>query len=437
MRLRISGLVALLVLLFVCPARAAISQITAGSAQASSVAIGAHNSGDLILLFCHRDGSTTAPTLPTGYTSIASGGANTNSNNLGFRVADGTETTTGTCTNATSVAFSIYRGWTAIGTNVQNTAASATITYSALTFQVANGTSWAVGFAGHRTATNVGQAPAGMTLRSSATDIAVSDTAAGVTGWSAASVTVNASSGWRSVVVEVIAAQDQPANTLASDNFNRANGGLGANWTTVTGTDAPTITSASLRDPATGGTDAEAFYNAVSFPADQWAQVNTLKAITATSRGVGVLLRNDTGGARTHYRVMAEGPFGTTATVAIQKHVSGSFTSLASTTTTVNQGDTLYGEVQGSTIVAKVNGTQVLSTTDTSITSGAAGVVVFVDTGTTADAIVDDWFAGNFAAPPAGAPSNLPLMGCCTARLIPPFLASACCVSSRREGATQ
>jgi hypothetical protein len=372
------------------------SFVAAGSAQASSVAIDAHNAGDLILLFGHRDGSTTAPTLPAGYTSIISGGANINSEVLGFRIADGTETNTGTVTNATSVAYIIIRGWTAIGAVNQNGAASATITYSALTFQVANGTSWAVGFAGHRTATNVGQAPAGMTLRSSATDIAVSDTAAGVTGWSAASVTVNASSGWRSVVVEVIAAQDQPANTLASDNFNRADGGLGANWTTVTGTDAPAIVSGSLRDSAAQGTDAEAFYNAASFPADQWAQVNTLKAITATSRGIGVLLRYNTGGVRTGYRVTAEGPLGTTAKVAIQKFVSGTFTELVSTTTTVNQGDTLYGEIQGSTIVAKVNGTQVLSATDTSITSGAAGIVVFEDVGTTADAIVDDWYAGNF-----------------------------------------
>jgi hypothetical protein len=390
----------------------ALSFIVAGSAQASSVAIGAHNAGDLILLFGHQDGSTTPPTLPAGYTSIISGGANTNSEVLGFRIADGTETTTGTVTNATSVAYAIYRGWTAIGASNQNGAASSTITYAALTFQVANGTSWAVGFAGHRTATNVGQAPAGMTLRSSATDIAVSDTAAGVTGWSAASVTVNASSGWRSVVVEVIAAQAQPANTLASDNFNRADGGLGANWTTVTGFDAPTIVSGSVQDPSAQGTDAEAFYNAVSFPADQWAQVNALKAITATSRVTGVLLRQDTGGAPTCYRVVARGPLGTTATVEISKLVAGTFTSLASTTTTVNQGDTLYGEVQGSTIVAKVNGTQVLSATDTDIASGAAGIVVFVDTGTPADAILDDWFAGNFPAPSgASVPTILALCG--------------------------
>jgi hypothetical protein len=390
----------------------ALSFIVAGSAQASSVAIAAHASGDLILLFGYRSGSTTPPTLPAGYTSIISGGANTNSEVLGFRIADGTETTTGTVTNATSVAYAIYRGWTAIGASNQNTGASATITYAALTFQVANGTSWAVGFAGHRTATNVGQAPAGMTLRSSATNIAVSDTAAGVTGWSAASVTVNASSGWRSVVVEVIAAQSQPANTLASDNFNRADGGLGANWTTVPGFDAPTIASGSVIDPSVQGTDAEAFYNAVSFPANQWAQVNTLKALNATSRAVGVLLRQDTGGAVTCYRVVAKGPLGTTATVEISKLVSGTFTSLASTTTTVNQGDTLYGEIQGSTIVAKVNGTLVLSATDTDIASGAAGIVVFVDTGTTADAILDDWFAGNFPAPSgASVPTILALCG--------------------------
>jgi hypothetical protein len=386
----------------------------------TSATLPAFNAGDFAIVFAFNAGSTTAPTTPTGWTNIlAPAGANTCSMKLGFRILQTGDTTTGTWTNATLVVVHVYRGVTAIGGSASASGASTTVSYPALTMQAAQGTSWVAGFAGHRSVdTALETPPTGMTNRSDVVNTAEGaghDTNGGVTSWSLQTVSVGGtSSGWFGSTVELIATSDTPANTLAQDNFNRLDGGLGTSWTTVTGTDAPTIVSGSLRDPATGGTDAEAFYNAASLPNDQWAQVHVLKAITGTSRAVGVLLRQDPAGARTHYRVTAAGPLGTTATVAIQKHVSGTFTSLATVTTTVNQGDVLYGEVQGSTLVAKVNGTQVLSTTDTQIPSGAAaGIVVFVDTGTTADAIVDDWFAGNFAAPPSGQipPTVLALCG--------------------------
>jgi hypothetical protein len=421
--------IALLIAFSAGPASAGISFIGRATGTTSAT-LPAFNAGDFAIVFAFRDGSTVAPTTPAGWTNIlAPAGANTCSMKLGFRILQTGDTTTGTWTNATSVVVHVYRGVTAIGGSASASGASTTVSYPALTMQAAQGTSWVAGFAGHRSVdTALETPPTGMINRSDvvdATDEAAGhDTNGGVTSWTLQTVSVGGtSSGWFGSTVELIATSNTPANTLAQDNFNRLDGGLGTSWTTVTAVDAPTIVSGSLRDPATGGTDAEAFYNAASLPDDQWAQVYVLKAITATSRGVGVLLRQDPAGTRTHYRVMVEGPLGATATVAIQKHVSGTFTPLTSTTTTVNQGDVLYGEVQGSTLVAKVNGTQVLSTTDTEIPSGAAaGIVVFVDAGTTADAIVDDWFAGNFAAPPSGAPSQLPTLGCCNLiRLIAPF----------------
>lgn len=189
----------------------AISRISSASAQAASVAITTPTKGDLILVFAHRDGSITAPSLITGYTNVASGGANLNSARLMWKISDGTETGTGTSTNATSIACIVYRGQdpsVPVGGFVVGGAASVTIAYNTFTFQVTRDTSsWVAGFAGHRTATDVGQAPAGMTLQTSATDIAGSDTNGPVASWSTNNVTVNANSGWRSYAVEIRAAQ--------------------------------------------------------------------------------------------------------------------------------------------------------------------------------------------------------------------------------------
>jgi hypothetical protein len=207
-----AGLALVVALLLPLPAWASLSYIDSNSAQAASVAIGTHISGDIIVLFCHRDGSTTAPTLPGGYTSIANSGANTTSARIGYKIADGTETTTGTCANATSVAYEILRGQdtSPIGGNAAGGASSSSIAYNTVTMTRSDGTSWVLGFAGHRTATNVGQNPAGMSLRTSASDIAASDTNGGVSSWSTQSVTVNQTSGWRSYTVEILALPPPP-----------------------------------------------------------------------------------------------------------------------------------------------------------------------------------------------------------------------------------
>src|SRR5579863_1167033 len=59
--------------------------------------------------------------------------------------------------------------------------------------------------------------------------------------------------------------------TSVSDNFNRANGGLGSNWTTMTGTNAPQISS-NLLQPGTANTVNAAFWTANSFANDQYVQ---------------------------------------------------------------------------------------------------------------------------------------------------------------------
>ena len=187
-----------------------ISFVGAQGAAGTTVTIPAHQVGDMILIFAYRDGSNTAPTTPTAggtvptWTLISSAGASTNSANFRYAVATATTTTSGTWTNATEIICLVYRGAKRVGANGATNGASTIISYPALTLQRTDGTSWVVGCAGHRSATNVELAPTGMTNRvSSGTEAAGHDTNGVVSSWVLRTVTVNASSGWRGVTVEL------------------------------------------------------------------------------------------------------------------------------------------------------------------------------------------------------------------------------------------
>lgn len=192
----------------------------------TTVTIPTHQSGDLILLFAYRDGSNTAPSTPAAggtvptWTLIGSDGANTNSTNFRYAVATASTTTSGTWTNATEIICLVYRGTSLPGASAGGGANNSnSIAYPALTLNRTDGTSWVVGVAGHRTATNVEVAPTGMTNRASTgTEAAGHDTNGAVSSWSQQTVTVNASSGWRSWTVEL---RDNSLSVIgAAGSFN-------------------------------------------------------------------------------------------------------------------------------------------------------------------------------------------------------------------------
>jgi hypothetical protein len=61
-----------------------------------------------------------------------------------------------------------------------------------------------------------------------------------------------------------------------TDDFNRANGGLGANWTTVTGMGAPQINANKVRPQSvTGAAMSAAIYTGATFGANQYAEAYT------------------------------------------------------------------------------------------------------------------------------------------------------------------
>lgn len=147
----------------------AISFVGQNSANATSVTLpGGINVGDVIIIFAYRS-TTTAPTLPAGYTSIASQSANGNSFRVGYKFAVGGDTS-GTWTNATFVMAVVYRGVAAIGSagSTTNASASTTTITGIATFRNPAGNSWVVSWAGSLQTTSM-STPAGTSLEATQT----------------------------------------------------------------------------------------------------------------------------------------------------------------------------------------------------------------------------------------------------------------------------
>lgn len=190
-------------------------------------------------------------------------------------------------------------------------------------------------------------------------------------------------------------------------------GGLGANWTVVTGFELPQQTGG-ICQPNTLNVYAHALYTAVTWPNDQYASVKVVAANTSASRIVIVALRGSTA-ARTNYECVVAGPLGTAATLTIYRYNAGTPTVLAGGTAvyTVNSGDIMHCEIQGSTIILKINGGPVLGPVvdGSPIVSGSAGIGVYSADGAITDAKGDDWLGGDFAGGGGGTSGHHLLLG--------------------------
>lgn len=83
-----------------------------GSATGTdSATLPAHQAGDLLIAFAFRDGSTTVPGTPSGWTIFdgGSGGANSCAFKLGYKTAASSSETSGTWTNANSLIVVVMR----------------------------------------------------------------------------------------------------------------------------------------------------------------------------------------------------------------------------------------------------------------------------------------------------------------------------------------
>jgi hypothetical protein len=128
-----------------------IELVGTNSAAATSVAIPAHQAGDLIIISARR-ANNTAPSLPAGggtvptFLGAESGGANTLSMRTAYAIATANNHTSGTWTNASHIVCTVLRG---VGgsirvgnTNSTNAASTQTIVYPSLSLLRSTGTSY-------------------------------------------------------------------------------------------------------------------------------------------------------------------------------------------------------------------------------------------------------------------------------------------------------
>ena len=192
-----------------------------GAMGTNSATLPSFNSGDCALVFSFRDGSTTNPSVPSGWNNLTNTQDGTTcSISVGWRRLTPTDTTTGTWTNASRTSVVIYRGCEpfitpfvlkSAGTGTVNTAVS----MPTFTMTRSDGTSWVVGSIGHRSVdTDLGTAWTGMTNRQNAADATAEtcqqDTNGGVSSWGGTTRNVGGTaSGWVSQMVEVLAMPNQ------------------------------------------------------------------------------------------------------------------------------------------------------------------------------------------------------------------------------------
>ena len=174
----------------------------------------------------------------------------------------------------------------------------------------------------------------------------------------------------------IVAAGGAAPPDTAFDNFNRSDGPLGSNWTTVTGLAAPAIVS-NQATVGTNNTDNAAYYNAVSPTSNQYAY-----AVWTSSSGDGGVAARMQSAAATFYLCHIYANF----YLNIYEVTEGSFVSRANTTLTISSGDIIRIECTGTnptSISFKVNGTERLSYSDTSpIENGKPGIHCYDNTTT-------------------------------------------------------
>lgn len=154
-----------------------------------------------------------------------------------------------------------------------------------------------------------------------------------------------------------------------SDNFNRANGGLGANWTTITGLSAPTISGNTIAAALSG-----AYWSANTFSDNQYSQ----GAVTASTDAYGalVIVRQSSSANTSYWATIWDDTSGSGHNYCVMyKRITGTDTQLG-----VSVNCDAYGasfnlrlEASGTTLTYKIGATTIMTRTDSAITSGSAG----------------------------------------------------------------
>lgn len=221
-----------------------ISYISAASANGTSLLMPTHAAGDILIFAAYRDGSNTAPAIPSGWLTVNTGtGSNSNTMTVAFKIAASAAETSGTWTNASQVACGVYRATTQVapgGFRSTANASSLTVSWAATptgqTTAVArqNGSTWFVGIVGYKTNdVDCEVAPSGMTQRTntkgaSTGQIALHDTNGDSALWTTTSQTYSTGTAAASytLIVELVDTGRSTASSGGAIGGGNMRGGL-------------------------------------------------------------------------------------------------------------------------------------------------------------------------------------------------------------------
>ena len=173
--------------------------------------------------------------------------------------------------------------------------------------------------------------------------------------------------------------------TSASDDFNRADGGLGPNWTPVS--DGGMAISSQQVTGTSGGTTGD-IRTAETYASDQYSMVQVTSTQLTGGEWVGPAVRLQSGGQSGYLGIYFWNSG--SPVLRLYKRTAGSWAQLGSSYSSgpLAAGTQLQVTAVGSTISFLVNGVQRISVTDASFTGGAPGIMAY-GSGT-----ADNWSGG-------------------------------------------
>jgi len=196
-------------------------------------------------------------------------------------------------------------------------------------------------------------------------------------------------------------------STVFSDDFNRADGGLGANWTAL---DAGFSISSNQVVPTDSG--CSSYYNGTALNANCWAQEKLPSLPTGTDQ-VGVGIRLNTTSFNGYYVEYMNG----TGT-RIRRIDSGVATTLATLGGSPSAGQVVRIEMRGNDISVYYDDVLAGTTSDSNYTGADRSVILSAGGGNSA--VIDDFATGNLPTISSATPSGtvatpvLATIGCTT-----------------------
>lgn len=193
-----------------------------------------------------------------------------------------------------------------------------------------------------------------------------------------------------------------PRTVVATDDFNRPNGSLGSNWGQI-GQFAHFGEECVIHNQRVDVSGAARWIGAGAFTANQYAKAKVFSLDAWNAHVAGVLVRGsaDQGANRDHYYYYVQGAFTGSYTTALAKVVNGSVTILDDTPGTVAwnaDNDSIEIEAEGTAIRGFRNGVELHSATDSDLTTGSPGLLVYGGSGNGLGPVLDDWEGGNITA---------------------------------------